>query len=183
MSYLAKLLLIFITITINTSCNSIFSQHTVDFKTRTPGNKIDDDIIDKVIQKNIKRSSINSKSIGVNVYNSIVLLTGEVSSLKSRQKAQKIAENIYKVRKVFNYLSIEKNNTFITTMTDTLITAALKTNLLYNPVTRGKDIKVVTQSGTVYLLGLVKNSIAQAAVTEARSTRGVKKIVKLFELL
>ena len=42
-------------------------------------------------------------------------------------------------------------------------------------------VKVVTENGVVYLLGIVTEGEANAAVEVARTTGGVRKVVRIFD--
>ena len=42
-------------------------------------------------------------------------------------------------------------------------------------------VKVVTERGNVYLMGLVSAAEAEAATEVARSVKGVARVVKVFE--
>ena len=66
---------------------------------------------------------------------------------------------------------------------DGLITANLKTRLLTDGTIPGSRIKVVTEAGVVYLMGLVTHQEADLAVQQAQQIGGVQRIVKLFEYL
>ena len=66
---------------------------------------------------------------------------------------------------------------------DTAITASVKTRLLRDERVPGTKIKVKTEAGVVYLMGLVTHAEAEVATEIARTTAGVTRVVTLFEYL
>ena len=93
---------------------------------------------------------------------------------------------IEKVRMVHNEMSIAAPNSMMTRSSDTLITAKVKTALFNIKGLEDFDptrVKVVTEDGIVYLMGLLKRSEADAVSDQARQVGGVEKIVKVFEYL
>ena len=64
---------------------------------------------------------------------------------------------------------------------DTYVTSKVKARFLdarkFNPV----HVKVITEGGTVYLMGLVKRQEANDATEIARTTSGVRRVVRVFD--
>lgn len=121
--------------------------------------------------------------INVTSYNLNVLLSGEVPTGAMKQRAERLARDVARVRRVYNELAIAAPSSMMSRSSDTLITGKVKTKLFGVDVP-GFDptrVKVVTERGTVYLMGLVTRQEADAAVDVARGTGGVQKVVKLFE--
>ncbi len=124
-----------------------------------------------------------TESIAATSYNRQVLLTGQVPDETARTRAGEVVKNIPDVRAVFNELSISGVTSLTSSANDTSITASVKTRLLRDERVPGSKIKVKTEAGVVYLMGLATRAEAMAAAEIARTTSGVAKVVTLFEHL
>lgn len=124
-----------------------------------------------------------SASIAVTSFNRQVLLTGQVADEATRARATEVVRGVPDVRTVFNELSISGVTSLTSTANDVGITASVKTRLLRDERVPGTKIKVKTEAGVVYLMGLVTNAEAEAATEIARTTSGVTRVVTLFEYL
>jgi osmotically-inducible protein OsmY len=124
-----------------------------------------------------------TNSISATSYNQQVLLTGQVRDEAARSGAAQLVKAIPDVRTVFNELGIGEVSSFSTDANDTAITSNVKTRLLSNDRVPGTQIKVVTESGVVYLMGLLTQAEAKAAAEVASSSTGVAKVVTLFEII
>jgi len=124
-----------------------------------------------------------SASVAVTSFNRQVLLTGQVPDEATRAQAAQVVQGVPDVRTVFNELGISGVTSLTSTANDTGITASVKTRLLRDERVPGTKIKVKTEAGVVYLMGLVTNSEAEVAAEIARTTSGVTKVVTLFETL
>jgi osmotically-inducible protein OsmY len=122
-------------------------------------------------------------SIAVTSYNRQVLLTGQVPDETTRARAAEVVKSVPDVRTVFNELSISGVTSLTSTANDTGLTASVKTRLLRNESVPGTQIKVKTEAGVVYLMGLVTRAEADVATEIARTTSGVTKVVTLFETI
>jgi osmotically-inducible protein OsmY len=119
--------------------------------------------------------------VNVTSFNRHVLLTGEVPDEATRADIETIVRGVPNVTGVSNDLQIAGRSSTTSRSNDTLITAKVKTRLVdankFNPF----HVKVVTEAAVVYLLGLVTEQEAADAVEIARTTAGVRKVVKMFE--
>ncbi|MEZ5542783.1 MAG: BON domain-containing protein [Pseudomonadota bacterium] len=155
---------------------------------RTVGTFVDDQGIELKARVAIaEQRGLNDQThISVTSYNGVVLLTGQAPTESLRQQVQDIAAGIDKVRMVHNEISIAAPNSMMTRSSDTLITGKVKTALFNIKGIEDFDptrVKVVTEDGVVYLMGLVYRNEADAVVDQARQVGGAKKIVKVFEYL
>lgn len=155
---------------------------------RTAGQVIEDQEIEfKGAQAIRDDSDLSSQShISVTCYNGIVLLTGETPTEALRAKATDLVQNIPHVRRVHNEITIAAPSSMMSRSSDTLITAKVKTSLFHIQGYPGFDptrVKVVTENGTVYLMGLLKHDEATAVTNEVRQVGGVQRVVKLFEYI
>jgi osmotically-inducible protein OsmY len=122
-------------------------------------------------------------NISATSYNRQVLLTGQVPDEASRARATEVVKDIPDVRTVFNELGISGVTSLTSDANDVTITGSVKTRLLRDERVPGAKIKVVTEAGVVYLMGLVTQAEANVATEIARTTSGVVKVVTLFEYI
>jgi osmotically-inducible protein OsmY len=119
--------------------------------------------------------------VNVTSYNYTVLLTGEVPTASAKADAEKVALDVPNVKTVVNELQVAGTSSTASRSNDAFITSKVKSNLLGNGKVKPTDVKVVTEAGVVYLLGLVTHEEADAATEIARGTGGVQKVVRVFE--
>jgi len=116
-------------------------------------------------------------------FNLDVLLTGEAPEEYTRIEIGKLVSRIDQVRSVNNELLISANSSLVSRSNDSLITSNVKLRFLNDKSFNAEHVKVVTENGTVFLLGIVNHAEADAASEIASTTSGVKRVVKLFEYL
>lgn len=127
-----------------------------------------------------------SSHFNITSYNGIVLVTGEAPTEALRDQIITIVRVIPDVKLVHNEIRIAKLSSFSTRSHDTLLTTKVKTSLSKVKHLPGFDatrVKVVTESGVVYLLGLVHAKEGHIASEIARREKGVKRVVKIFEYI
>jgi osmotically-inducible protein OsmY len=121
--------------------------------------------------------------INVTSFNKQVLLTGEAPTEALRQDAERAAATVPDVRSVVNDLQVRAPSDLAQRSNDTYITSVVKSRFVtaqkFNPI----HVKVVTEAETVYLMGLVTRREADDATQIARTTNGVKRVVRVFEYL
>ena len=151
---------------------------------RTSGTFVEDQSIElktkKAIVDNIGAANID---VSVTSFNRNVLLTGQALDEATKTKAETVAKTIENVRTITNEITIESKNTFTQNNNDGYITSKVKGRMLKENRFPANYVKVVTESGVVYLMGLVTAQEAEAAVEIARGTDGVQKVVKVFEYI
>lgn len=150
---------------------------------RTTGTVIEDQQIEAKTLDFFKADAELAQNCHINVtsYNQIVLLTGECPTDALRTRANEYAGRVAKVRHVHNEIVIGAPSTVTARTNDGLITTKVKAKLFTITDLSDRNIKVVTEAGTVYLLGLVDRNSGDAAATTAAALGGVGKVVKLFE--
>ncbi len=142
----------------------------------------DQDITKQISDKIRTTYALHTNShIEVTTFNQVVLLTGETSTDAERQQADDIAHSISDVTKVYNQLTVRGTTSSLTRTSDSWITTKIKTQMLATQDLKSGTIKVVTENGTVYLMGLVTQDQAEMAVDIARQVSGVQKVVKIFK--
>jgi len=158
---------------------------TSDRGERTWGAAIDDEQIETLALVNIDKADpkLADSHISVTSYNAIVLLTGQVPSDSLRTQAGQIVGNINRVRQVYNELQIQGESSLLSRSNDSWLTSKVKSKLLVNGDIESGRIKIVTENGTVFMMGLLTRTEADRAVDVVRNTGGVLKVVKVFEYI
>ena len=121
--------------------------------------------------------------INITSYDTAVLVTGESPLDEMREKIISIVSNIEKITHVYNEITIAAPSSMVSRSSDTYITAKVKAKIFADKILSGLAIKIVTEKGIVYLMGLVTREEAEIATNIARETGGVQKVVKLFKYI
>jgi osmotically-inducible protein OsmY len=149
---------------------------------RTTGAQLDDELIeDKTAGQILEQFKGGDVHVNVTSYNGNVLLTGEVPSESVKTEIGEIARRMPKARSVQNDLLIGVASNIGPRSNDTLITSKVKARFVEANKFQINHVKVVTERGTVYLLGIVRPEEGNAAAEIARTTSGVQRVVKVFE--
>ncbi len=115
-------------------------------------------------------------------YNRQVLITGEVLNSRQKEQLTEIARQIKNVRHIYNEAVVGIPTTMSSRADDSYITSKIKASVFRDlEELDGAQVKVVTENGVVFLMGLVNRKQADKITEIARTTRGVKKVIKLFE--
>ncbi|MTI15256.1 BON domain-containing protein [Sansalvadorimonas verongulae] len=146
---------------------------------------IDDQSIETVTSVNIQKANPEFKNnhVAVISFNAYILLVGQVATPELKAEAERVANQTLKARKVYNELEIAGPTTILTRSSDSWITSKIKTRMIGTANFPSSRVKVITENGAVYLMGLVTPEEAQQAVNIARESYGVQKIVKVFEYI
>ncbi|HEX2332585.1 MAG TPA: BON domain-containing protein [Burkholderiales bacterium] len=148
---------------------------------RTTGTQLDDSGIESRAAARIGERIGERGRITVTAYNRAILLTGEVWDQATRAEAEKLAAEVPNVRSVTNEIQVAGIASATSRMNDATITARVKGGFMNAKGLNSLHVKVVTEAGVVYLLGLVTEAEAEKASEIARTTGGVRKVVKIFE--
>ncbi|MEG5264625.1 BON domain-containing protein [Pseudomonas sp. JDS28PS106] len=157
-----------------------------DRGTRTFGSKIDDSLIETKAAVNISKAHADlaeGSHIVVTSYNGIVLLAGQTPRADLKAMAEQAASSVQRVKKVNNELQVMAPSSLLARNNDAWLTTKIKTQMLADNSIPGSRIKVVTENGIVFLLGLVTQDEANRATSLVQGVSGVQKIVKLFEYI
>ena len=120
-------------------------------------------------------------------FNQIVLITGEVPDEQTRAKVEETVKNIEGVKEVKNFLLIGMNSSLKSKATDVITTSNVLSRLYFNESNFESKlsplhVKVVTERQEVYLMGILNAKEAEDAIEVAKSSKGVKKVIPLFEI-
>ena len=148
---------------------------------RTTGVQVDDEGIELRATNRISERFGDKVHVNVTSYNRSVLVTGEVPDAQTRAEIEKIIIATPNARSVTNELQVAAGTSLSSRANDAGITGKVKARFLdanrFNPLL----VKVVTESAVVYLMGIVTEAEANAAAEVARTTSGVRKVVKVFD--
>lgn len=151
---------------------------------RTLGRNLDDNTLEITLRKDVLLDErLKGTNISVTAINGIVLLTGEVANDNQRRYAEKLAKQRTRALTVVNELELAGSTSATSRANDTIITSKVKAKLLRSRAVQANAVKVVTEAGKVYLLGLVTRSEGDAAVAAAQTVGGVTHIIKVFEYI
>jgi osmotically-inducible protein OsmY len=143
-----------------------------------------DERIEWTVQSRIGDKFKDQVHVNATSYNRYVLLTGEALTEAIRADAERIAAAVPDVKGVINELSVGAPSSMSARSSDSYVTSSVKARIVgehekVNPM----HIKVVTEAGVVYLMGIVTEREAANATRIARTTSGVKRVVRAFEYI
>ena len=148
---------------------------------RTTGVQVDDEGIELRATNRVSERFGDKVHFNITSYNRSVLVTGEVPDEKAKVEIEKIVAGAPNVLGVTNDLQVAGGSSLSSRASDATITGKVKARFLDANRFNALLVKVVTEASVVYLMGIVTESEAVAAVDVARTTAGVRKVVKVFE--
>lgn len=116
-------------------------------------------------------------------YNRILLITGEVFSEDAKQAIGSAASQVEGVRQVHNELIVAPTTSLGARSNDSFVDSKVKARLVDSNQISANHIKVVTERGQTYLMGIVSERESKVAIAVARTTDGVRKVINLLEVL
>jgi osmotically-inducible protein OsmY len=150
---------------------------------RPPEVVLGDERVEITANSRINKALSEKAHVNVISYNYTVLLTGEVPDAKSKEDAEKIVAQIERVKGVVNELQIGAPSSLQSRGNDVFLTGRIKAAFIGPQKFNSLNVKVVTEAGVVFLLGLVTRKEADDATEITRSIGGVQKVVRVFEYL
>ncbi len=151
---------------------------------RTSGNYVEDQNIKmKYGYLYYQNELFNDKThVNVTSYNLQILITGEVETEQQQKALSKMANGVKNVRHAYNEVVIGPITSFGSRSNDTYLTGKIKSSVFANiQELDGAQVKVVTENSSVFLMGLVTQKQGRQITEIARTTHGVKRVIKLFE--
>lgn len=150
---------------------------------RTAGTIVDDKAIELKALHALSRDATLWKKSHFNVvcYNNDVLLLGQTPSHEFKHQAEAALRDIPKIRRIYNEINVKEPISLGSRSQDTWITAQIKAKMVGSREINPTRVKVVTEDGVVYLLGITKQQEQVSATDVARSVSGVDKVVQIFE--
>ena len=167
---------------LDATSNSPIEEHK---GTRTLGAVVEDQNIETKVSVNLRKASqlLKDSNIDTVSFNGIVLIVGEVPNEESKSLAGHVASETRAVKKVYNELKVSGVSTWLSRTNDTWLTTKVTSQMKFAENFPSSRVKVITEQGTVYLMGLVTETEADHAVSITQDVYGVERIVKLFEYI
>jgi osmotically-inducible protein OsmY len=164
---------------------TVIGSATVASDNRSVGTQMDDQKIE--FDAHAKLADLESLSEHTNLQvisvNGSVLVVGQAPNTYLRDLAIKTINEVEHIVQLHNQIRIS-NTTAVTTSTNDLwLTSKVKTALFGSDELDATNIKVVTENGEVFLMGLISENEASEAVNIARNVSGVNRVYKIFEYL
>lgn len=150
---------------------------------RTSGAQLDDEAIELRAGSRIRTELGTRVRVSVTSYNRQVLLTGEVPNLADKELVEQVVSKVDNVASVVNELAVLNSPTLMERSSDGLLTGRVKAALLDTKDLHFNTFKVVTERGVTYLMGRVTQREADLAGEVVRTTPGVRKVVRIFEII
>jgi osmotically-inducible protein OsmY len=150
---------------------------------RTSAAQLEDEGIMLRSNSRLRAALSDAGHVNVTSYNRQVLLTGEVSSEQEKKMVEDTVSRVDNVQKIISELDIMEVTSLRQRSSDVLITGRIRASLVDAKDVFANAFKVVTERGTTYLMGRVTQREADRATEIARSTPGVQKVVRIFEII
>jgi osmotically-inducible protein OsmY len=131
----------------------------------------------------VTKPEFRDSRVLVTSFNRVVLLVGQTSSESLRLEAETIARGTADVVRVYNELSVSPSIPVAQRTKDSWITSQVRSNMLTRKGLESGSIRVVTENGVVFLMGIVTDEQAALSVDVARRVNGVVKVVKIFQYI
>lgn len=156
---------------------------TVATDRRTTGTMVDDQSIalKATHQLCLRKPLWYASHINTISYNNVLLLVGQTPTEAFRQEAEEAVSDLPKVRRIHNELTVGEPTSLATRAKDTWITAQIKTKLFGSKTMSASRVKVITEDGVVYLMGITTENEKMEATDIARAIDGVEKVIQIFE--
>jgi osmotically-inducible protein OsmY len=150
---------------------------------RSSGTQVDDQAIEIKASNRVNDLLGDKGHVSVVSYNRLVLLTGEVPTENDKVNIEQAVSKVDNVRSIVNELQPGFASSLRARSNDSLITTKVKATLVDAGDVTSNAFKIITERGTVYLMGRVTEQEANRAVDLTRSIAGVQKVVRVFEII
>jgi osmotically-inducible protein OsmY len=150
---------------------------------RTSGAQLEDEGIELRANSRIRSSVGDQTHVNVTSYNRQALITGEAPNEQQKQLVEQIVKGTDNVSSVVNEMTIGPVSSLSRRSQDAYISGRVKASILDSKDLFLNAFKVFTENGTVYLMGRVTQREADRVTTIARSTSGVSKVIRVFEIV
>ena len=158
-----------------------------DIADRSVGTKIDDRFLEGLIKRELskKKSLLKGSNINVTVFDSQVLLTGQVPNMRAAELAEDIAISLSEVKKedVSNHVKVMGPISLVSRSNDRWLATKVRARLFSSKKAKGSSLRVTCENGTVFLMGLVTEEKSKLITSIVSEVFGVEKIVKVFNYL
>jgi osmotically-inducible protein OsmY len=149
---------------------------------RSLGVQADDQAIELKALSRLDKALTEKSHLNFTSYNRRLLITGEVPDARTKDQIGEEARRIENVQGIWNELVVAGNSSMASRSNDTYITSKVKARFIEANQFSANHVKVVTEAGSVFLLGIVNAREAQAAIDVARRTDGVRKVINVMQV-
>ena len=150
---------------------------------RTSGTILEDQTIEVKARNRIEEKYKDQGNVSVTSFNRYVLISGQAPTEEMKTDLAVVVLEVPGVRNVQNEIVVGGNSSVTSRASDTLLTSRVKARLAQNKDVGASHVKVVSEAGAVFLMGLVTRAEAESAAQTAATTSGAQRIVKVFEYL
>ncbi|MEI2417798.1 BON domain-containing protein [Orrella sp. JC864] len=150
---------------------------------RTAGVQLEDQNIALKVESNMRRHFGDKAKVSAAVYQTVVLLVGDIADEASKQQAGTLAGKVENVSRVVNQLTVGPVATGDIVRNDIWVNSKVRAALVNTRGVPSRTIVVTTHRGTVYLMGKVTRLEGDYAAAAAANVSGVQRVVKLFEIM
>ena len=152
---------------------------------RTLGATVEDQQIESSARRALRgnQSIAGSNHLSFTSYNRVLLITGEVRDEESRNQLDELLRNIPNLRRIHNELTVSAPSSGMSRVSDSYLTAKVKTRLLLEKDLNAIRFKIVSENGRLFMLGLCSRKDGSQAALVARKTAGVQSVITLFEYI
>ena len=150
---------------------------------RTSGAQVEDQAIELKVLNRVREAVGDRGHVSVTSYNRLLLITGEAATDADKAAVEQAASRVENVRSIVNELAVMGASSLTSRSNDTILTSKIKASFIDAKDVFANAVKVVTERGTVFLMGRVTEREATRASDIARGVSGVQKVVKVFEIV
>ena len=150
---------------------------------RTSGAQLEDQGIELKAGRRVREAIGDQGHVTLTSFNRTVLISGEVASDADKAAAEAAVSRVENIRAVVNELAVGPNNTLSGRSNDVLIAGNVRARLIEARDLHANAFKIITERNIVYLMGRVTEREARRGAEVARESKGVEKVVKVFEII
>ena len=150
---------------------------------RSTGAQADDEGLEWKAAQQIPENDQANAHVNFTAFNRRLLITGEVPSEEAQNAIGERVGKLEGVKEVFNETVVGAASSLSSRTNDSYVTSKVKARLVDEKTLSANHIKVVTEAGIVYLMGIVTEREGKVAVAVTRTTAGVRKVVNLTEVI
>ena len=153
---------------------------------RSLGQQVDDGTLEArvsgALNKNQQIKNSNARIVAT-AYQGNVLLTGQSPDMSVAETAKQVASKVEGVNNVYNEIRQGEPVTLGTASSDTWLTTKVRSQILASDAVKSSSVKVITENGEVFLLGILTRQEGAAAAKIASETKGVVNVTTAFTYL
>ncbi|WP_201565588.1 MULTISPECIES: BON domain-containing protein [Psychrobacter] len=168
--------------TTNYLTNSTEGTYGVPMTERTIPQRLLDRSIEHTVKVNVyglKEDLQQTSRMGIDSFNSEVLLTGEVPTEALKAEIEKVVSSMPDVRRIYNETNVSASRGYSSTVHDGYITSKLLAKVAASDGVKASQIKAVTNDGVVYIMGRMTPTQQSHLIDIANSTVGITELVLL----